>query len=278
MQWDETTDPDGLVDLVRRAPILATLQQESMEPREVERRLGISKSTRHRHVTWLEDRDLLIRENGEYTLTAFGRAVADVLATFTADMHTAVRLAPIYHAVAGTDPPCPIDVLADATVTTSDRGDPFAPLARFLSLVGTTESLRMADSYAIAPTYIDEIHGRVLDGLRTDVIERPEVAEDIMANYPRKCVQLCASEYLTMKIHDDLPFGLVILDDRIGIGVRDPETGVPRAFVDTDADAAREWAEALFESYSREGTELERFNPRALTAARTELSPDEMET
>ena len=125
----------------------------------------------------------------------------------------------------------------------------------------------MFDSYAIAPTYMDEIHGRVLDGLETEVVERPDVAEDVMKNYPKKCVELCASEFLTMRIHDTLPFGLVIFDSHIGIGLRDSETGVGQAFIDTDAPEGRAWAKTLFESYWTNAIQLPRFNPRSLKEA-----------
>jgi len=264
MTGDESIDRDLLLEVVRRGPMLAALREEPMDRRDLTQRLGISKSTSHRNAKSLAERGILRKSNGEHTLTEFGQAVADVVATFEAGMKATVRLAPLFEAVSGTNPPCPIEAFADATVTSTDHGDPFGPLARFVSLVGETDSLRMADSYAIAPTYIDDIHGRVLDGLETEVIERPEVAEDVMENYPKKCVQLCASDFLEMRVHDDLPFGLVILDHRIGIGVRAPETGVPRAFVDTEANEAREWAETLFDSYWDEATELERFNPKAL--------------
>lgn len=267
MTGDETVDRELLLEVVRRGPMLAALRAGPMTRRDLEEHLGISKSTAHRNARSLTERGMLVKSNGEHTLTEFGRMVADVVTTFEEDMQATARLSPLLEVVSGTVPSCPIGVFADATVTTTESGDPFGPLARFISLVRETESLRMADSYAIAPTYIDEIHGRVLDGLETKVIERPDVAEDIIENYPKKCVQLCASEFLTMKLYDDLPFGLVILDDRIGIGVRDAETGVPRAFVDTEANRAREWAETIFESYWSEATQINRFNPTALREA-----------
>ncbi len=247
--------------------MLAALREGPMTRRELEDRLGVSNSTVHRNTRSLADRDMLERSDGKHTLTAFGRAVSDVVRTFEADMHATARLSPLLEAVSDTVPACPTGVFADATVTTAESGDPFGPLARFISLVRETASLRMVDSYAIAPTYIDEIHGRVLDGLETNVIERPDVAADVIENYPKKCVQLCASDFLTMKLHDDLPFGLVILDDRVGIGVRDAETGVPRMFVDSEADKAREWAESIFDSYWSEATQLHRFNPTGLEEA-----------
>jgi hypothetical protein len=265
MTGDESIDRDLLLEVVRRGPMLSALREEPMDRRDLMQNLDISKSTSHRNVKSLAERGILRKSNGEHTLTEFGKAVADVVATFETGMKATARLAPLFEAVSGIDPPCPIDAFADATVTSTEYGDPFGPVARFVSLVRETDSLRMVDSYAIAPTYIDDIHGRVLNGLETEVIEIPEVAEDVMENYPTKCVELCASDFLKMRIHDDLPFGLAILDHRIGIGIRTPETGVPRVFVDTEANKAREWAETIFDSYWDEATELERFNPKALS-------------
>lgn len=267
MVGDEAVNRDFLLEVIKRAPMLAALREEPMDRPALEESLGVSKSTSHRNVASLTERGLLRKSGGKHELTEFGRAVAGVVAKFESDIETTVRLAPVFEAVSDTTPRCPIEAFADATVTSTDRGDPFGPLARFVSLVQDTTSLRMADSYAIAPTYIDEIHGRVLDGLETEVVERPEVAEDIMNSYPKKCVQLCASEFLSMKIQADLPFGLAILDNRIGIGVRDTETGVPRVFIDTDETEARNWAETLFESYWTEATRLAHFNPKALREA-----------
>ena len=264
MGGHEPLDRDFLLEVVKRAPMLAALREDSLSSRDLQDRLNVSKSTAHRNAGSLTERGLLTKSDGEHRLTEFGRAVADVLATFEADMATTVRLAPMLAAVSGIEPPCPIDAFADATVTSTEQGDPFGPLARFVSLVSETDSFRMADSHAIAPAYIDEIQGRVLNGLEADVIERPEIAEDIMEKYPRRCVRLCGSEHFTLKLHHDLPFGLVILDDRIGVGVRDRRTGTPLAFVDTDAAEAKEWAAALFDSYWRDGTRLDHFTPKEL--------------
>lgn len=267
MPGDDPPDRDFLLDVVRRAPMLAALRRESLTPRDLRERLDVSKSTAHRNTTSLAERGLLRKSDGEYALTELGRSVADVVATFETDVETTLRLAPLLDAVSGIDPPCPVDAFTDATVTTTEQGDPFGPLARFVSLIDETDWFRMADSYAIAPAYIDEVQGRVLDGLEAEVVERPAVLEDIMENYPRRCVRLCGSEFFTIKLLEGLPFGLVILDDRIGVGIRDPDTGTPHTFVDTGADEAREWAETMFESYWDEATHLDHFTPKALGEA-----------
>ncbi|MFC5972056.1 helix-turn-helix transcriptional regulator [Halomarina salina] len=262
--------PDGSdlrVEVIKRASMISALREGALDRRTLEHRLDISKSTAHRNTTTLAERGLIERVDGEYELTEFGKVVAEIVATFEAEMQTAHRLAPLFEVVSSVQPECPIEEFSDATVTTAERGDPFGPLARFVSLVEETETLRMFDSYAVAPTYMDEIHGRVLDGLVTDVIEQPDIALDIMENYPRKCVELCASDYLRMRLHDSLPFGLVLFDSCIGIGIRDQDSGVPQAFIDIDTPTARAWAETLFESYWSEATRLNRFHPKALREA-----------
>lgn len=54
---------------------------------------------------------------------------------------------------------------------------------------------------------------------------------------------------LTLSTHEDLPFGLAIFDDRIGLGGYDPDSGMLRVFVDTDDPDAREWALQRYERY-----------------------------
>ncbi|MWG36823.1 helix-turn-helix transcriptional regulator [Halomarina oriensis] len=267
MRGDLPNGSDLLLEVVKQAPMIAALREGALDRRTLQHRLDVSKSTAHRNTTTLAEWGLLERVEGSYKLTEFGEVVAEIVATFEADMQTAHRLTPLFEVVSGVQPQCPVEAFSGATVTTAERGDPFGPLARFVSLVEETETLRMYDSYAVAPTYMDDIHGRVLDGLVTEVIEQPDIALDIMENYPRKCVELCASEFLRMRLHDSLPFGLVIFDSRIGIGVRDRESGVPRAFIDTDTPAARTWAETIFESYWSEATRLNRFHPKALREA-----------
>lgn len=57
------------------------------------------------------------------------------------------------------------------------------------------------------------------------------------------------SDQLTLSAHDDLPSGLAIFDDRIGLGGYDADSGMLPAFVDTDDPDAREWALKRHERY-----------------------------
>jgi hypothetical protein len=161
----------------------------------------------------------------------------------------------------------PLNAFAGATITTPDSGDPHGPMVRYLTLVRETSTLRGFDTWTIAPTYIGEIQDRILDGMETHLIDPIAVVEDVMDHYPERCVQVCVSGNLTIRLHDSLPFGLAIFDDRIGVAAHDPDTGALRAFVDTDSPVARDWAEAVYEAYEADSVVLEEFTRAGLRKA-----------
>ena len=267
MSADRPTDPDGYIELLRRVPMLEALRDGPLDRRTLEDRLDISRATSHRFTRWLGDRGLIERRDGEFRLTDLGRAVTETTAGFKADVGTAFLLAPAVAASDGTAPPIPIAAFADAVVTTPDRGDPYAPMLHYASLVRETTSLRGFDTWTIAPTYMDEIQERILDGMRTELVDPVSVVEDVMDRYPERCVEVCVSGNLTIRLHESLPFGLALFDDRIGLAVRDPDTGALRAFVETDSPEACEWAEAAYGAYRAESVVLETFTKRGLREA-----------
>lgn len=263
------SDPDGFLKLVRHAPMLEALSDRPLDRQDLEERLGISRATSHRFTRWLGDRGLIERTDGEFHLTELGRAVTATMTSFKTEVATAFRLATVLVTLGDTRPPLPLAAFSDAVVTTPAPGDPYGPMLRYASLVRETTTLRGFNTWSIAPTYMDEIQERILDGMETDLIDPLPVVEDIMDNYPERCVEVCVSGHLTIRLHSSLPFGLVILDDRIGIAVRDPETNALSAFVDTDSSVAREWAEAVYETYKAESILLESFTKKGLREALT---------
>ncbi|WP_224333695.1 helix-turn-helix transcriptional regulator [Haloprofundus halobius] len=272
MTAETLSDPDGFLELVRRAPMMEALCDGAADRRTLEAELDISRATSHRFTRWFGDRGLVERVDGEFRLTATGRAVAEALARFKSEVTVALLLAPVLDAVDGGDgpiPPIPLSAFVDATVTTPGDGDPHGPMNRYVSLVRESETLRGFDTWAIAPTYMGEIQERILEGMETTLVDPVAVVEDVMENYPERCVAVCVSGHLTIRLHDSLPFGLAVFDDRIGVAVRDPETNALTAFVDTDSPAAREWAEATYETYESESVRLETFTKSGIRDALT---------
>jgi DNA-binding Lrp family transcriptional regulator len=252
--------PERLAELLGYGPTLAALREEPLDRRTLQERLEVSRSTCHRHTRTLTEAGLVERPANEYDLTPTGEVVAEAVSAFATHVRTALALGPVLDRIHGTAPDFDVGIFADATVTTAEPGNSSRPVARAISLFRGTETFRGVRTASIAPMYLED--ERVLDGLPTEVIEPPDVAEEIMEAYPERCVEVCVSEHFTHWLHEDLPFGLVIYDDRIGIGVEGTE-GVA-TFLDTDAPAAREWAEAVFESLRREAVLLEDYTKQGL--------------
>ncbi len=255
---------DVLIDLLRRSPLLEELQREEYDRRELQDRLGVSRATSHRHTKLLEELGAIEKVNGRFKLTESGALLADACSRFKREAGVALQLAPVVEAVK--DAPVPIDneAFAGATVTNTEHGDPHSPLARFIALIRETETLHAFDLDIIAPARLSEIQGRIVDGMETELIGLPEVAKEIIDGYPEKCIEACESGYLTVKLVEDLPFALAIFDNRVGIGVCEPDTRILRVFADTDAPAVREWAWEVYEAYDAEAIEMEGFGPQGL--------------
>lgn len=270
MQHTFDVGTDDLIQVLRHRHVFAELREGPLERRELEDRLGVSRATSHRYVRTLDEVGLIEKIDGRFVLTALGTDVAESVGTFEIEVGTRLQLAPMMAVMRDITPLVDITAFETATVTNAMHGDPFAPLTRFVSLVQGTETLRGINTCRIAPTYMDEIQERILDGMQTELIDLPRILEDIMERYPEKCVQVCVSENLVLRIHEEqdaLPFGLVIFDDSVGIGLFDEQKGTLVSFIDTDEPAAIEWATAVYDQYQSTSSHLENFTKKGLQKA-----------
>lgn len=250
-----------LCDVVRYAPAFEALADGPRDRRELERQLDVSKTTSYRFARSFEDRGLVEKTAGRYELTAAGERLRSLVTTFETTVQRALRLGPVLDAVADATPAFDPDAFADATVTTTDHGDPYGPVSRCIDLLEETETLRGVYLGAVVPLYISDVAQRILDGMETVNIGSPERIAAALAESPARCLDVCASGNATVYLHDDLSYGLVILDDRVGIGLLEPDTRNLQMFLDTNSPRAREWAEGVFEYYKDEAVRMEGFSP-----------------
>ncbi|WP_114578637.1 winged helix-turn-helix domain-containing protein [Saliphagus sp. LR7] len=250
-------DTERLIELVRRGPVLeALLEEGTMDRREIERRLGVSRSTVHRSTGSLRDSGLVERTDGAFSLTPLGEVCAREVTGLERTVGTAWEIAPILRAARDHDIALDVETFVDATVTTAAPGNPYRPVARFMSLLEDTDTLRGLDPASINPLHIDELCDRIADGMVTEAVFPSAVLEELLVSNPERARTVVESGNLVLLAHDDLPFGLTICDDRVGVGVYDDETGLLRTYVDTDSPAARDWADAVFAEYRSAATTL----------------------
>lgn len=267
MTRTEPADVDLLIDLLHRSPLLEVLDGEALDRRDLQERLGISRSTCHRHTRLLRDHGVVERHDGAFRLTESGQLLADAMGRFKREATSALELAPLLAALETAPVDIDRDAFLGATVTSAERGDPYSPVARFVELTRETSTLRGMDMDVVAPLYLEEIQRRIVAGMDTEDIARPDAARNALDDYPEKCMEACLSGHLTIKLRGNLPFALAIFDDRVGVGVVEPGTRSLRLFVDTDDPAVREWAEAIYAAYDDDAVVLEEYTAEGFRAA-----------
>lgn len=247
---------EELVELARRASALAMLREGPLDRQELQERLAVSRPTVHRFTRAFEDRGLVERPEGRLALTPMGEIVAEAVTEFRRTVRTARRVEPLFEVVPECDPAFVREAFADATVTTAEPGDPYGGVRQFMTIVEGSDTLRGIDPAAINPLHLDDLHARIVDGMETDAVFLPEVVESLVESNPERAREAFESGNLTLRTHDDIPFGVTLCDDRIGVGIYDEDTGLLETCIDTPSPAAREWAEDVYAEYRDQSTPL----------------------
>ncbi len=244
----DRVDTDLLGDIVRHGPVLEALRQEPLDRGEIEERLDVSRATSHRFTQWLDDQDFVEKVDGRFQLTGRGEAVADEVLRFEANVRTVHRMAPLLDSICDDHQEFIVEPFVDATVTVARPDDPYQPVERFISLVEGSDTFRGFNTTHMAPLVLGEFHQRVFDGTDTEIIYLPHIVEKLFETYPRQATEAVERGHLTLRTRDELPYGLAIFDECVGIGGYDESTGMMQVFVDTESPIAREWAERVYAS------------------------------
>lgn len=250
----DSGNSDIVITAVKRANTLRALRDGPVARSDLQDEIGVSRTTTHRITRELTDKSLIRRVDGLYELTPLGQLVASEVEHLRDTVEIGLQLEPLLPSLDRTD--IDVELLADATITVQEPGDPYRPVRRFISLLRESETLRGFDTTTIAPMYVDEIRDSILDGMRTEVIYLSPVIDQLLDDHHEATVNAIESGQLELFVHDELPFGLVMFDDRVGVGGYD-ETGILRVFADTDDLAVRTWADDLYEEYREEAIPIQ---------------------
>ncbi|WP_436346576.1 helix-turn-helix transcriptional regulator [Natronorubrum sp. FCH18a] len=257
----DRVDTDLLIDIVRHGPVLEALLSEPLDRREIESRLDVSRATSHRYTQWLDERDLVEKVDSRYRLTWRGEVVAEELLRFEANVRTTHRLTPLLDSICADHREFVVEPFVDATVTVAEPDDPYGPVERFIALVDESETFRGFNTTHMAPLILGEFHQRVFDETDTEIVYLPHIVEKLFQTYPDRATDAIERGHLTLRTRGDLPYGLALFDDRVGIGGYDETTGLMQVFVDTDSPIAREWAERVYASVRADSDPVDERSP-----------------
>jgi predicted transcriptional regulator len=253
----DRVDTDLLGDIIRHGPVFEALLQNPLDRGEIEAHLGVSRATSHRFTQWLGEQGFVTKIDGRFQLTGRGEVVAEEILRFEANVRTAHRLAPLLDVICEDHQEFVVEPFIDATVTVAEPDDPYRPVERFISLVRGSETFRGFNTTHMAPLVLGGFHQQVFDETDTEIIYLPHIVEKLFETYPERAGEAIEDGHLALRTRDELPYGLAIVDDRVGIGGYDEATGLMQVFVDTDAPIAREWAERVYASVRDDSEPLE---------------------
>ncbi|WP_123533378.1 helix-turn-helix transcriptional regulator [Halosimplex salinum] len=253
----DRVDTELLGDIVRHEPVLEALLEGPLDRREIEQRLDVSRATSHRYTRWLDEHGLVEKRDGRFQLTWRGEVVAEEVLRFEANIQTAHRLTPLLDVICEDHREFVVEPFVDATITVAEPDDPYRPVERFVALATESETFRGFNTTHMAPLVLGEFHQRVFDDTDTEIIYLPQIVEKLFETYPERALEAIDRGHLTLRTRDELPYGLALFDERVGIGGYDETTGLMQVFADTDSPIAREWAERVYTSVRADSNPLD---------------------
>lgn len=237
-----------------RIPALVAMSDRPMTRSELCDLTGVSPSTLRRTFREFEDRNWIERQENRYRTTQLGTFVASTMAELVTRMRTESTLREVWDYLPNDDNHFTLEMCLDAVVTISDAENPYRPVNRLRELIQDTTQFRFLglDIAMLEPIKM-ELCQRIIDGMEAEIINPPRVANYIRSTSSELFTETLASGNLTIRLHDNLPrYGVSIVDDRIAISCYDPDGVTVRVLLDTDAPAAREWADTVYLKYRRE--------------------------
>ncbi|WP_435174886.1 helix-turn-helix transcriptional regulator [Halorussus sp. AFM4] len=252
-----------LVRSAHRVEALGALAERPRGRSELGEATGASSSTVGRLLREFEDRDWVVRDGREYRLTSEGEFVAGEVTSLLDRMETRQQLRDVARWLPTEKLGITIESFADAVVTVVDAEDPYRPVRRYDALIEGAETMRAFGTPTLKSANAGTLFRNVRAGMDTEILYPSPIVEAVLDWSPAAAREGLETGNLTILLHDALPCGLTIFDDRVVLTGYDPDTGMLRAVVDTDAAEACEWATELYDSYREEARPLD---PEAVEA------------
>jgi predicted transcriptional regulator len=249
--------------LVRSPARLRILRELSEDPgldrRELDSRLEVSRTTVSRNLDRLVEREWVEEDRGTYRATPCGELLATELTDVLETVERARQVRPFFQWVSTESFDLGCRQLRDADVVVSTPGNPYAPVDRHVDRLSTARRLR-----CVLPVTgrraLETVEQAVRDGATSFEVV---VAQEVAASFEHD--DSLAPIFEGFRSHDrievfvtdaQVPYYLGIVDDVVQVGVGDDD-GVPRALVESNDEAVREWAAETYRRYRESARPLD---------------------
>jgi len=236
-----------LLETIRRAPILESLQQEPVAASELSETVDMSRSTVHRSLKSLEEYDIVEESSDRYELTSLGRILAMELQTFGTRAFTGLSLKKFLNHVDINSNRIPLEHFADSKTTRRTSRRPHATIHRIIELIENADSLRMF-STVISPVHVDVGYREMMNGTEIEAIFDREAIDIMALEYPEKAQETVSTGNFDVYACERVPFELFLFEEKIGLAAHN-ENGNAEVLIESENPSAIEWAENLYAEY-----------------------------
>jgi predicted transcriptional regulator len=175
-------------EVVARADLLATIDEEPRTLRELEKQLPLARSTIHRTTNTLIDNGILEKSDTTYELTGVGAILVDAIGEFESTVTGAERLEPFLNTIGPMDIEIPVHYFCDADVTQPGPHQAHVAINRIIELIENSNSLKMCSSI-ISPFYVEVAHREILDGMEITVIFNEQIIDTVVTEYQSEAIE-----------------------------------------------------------------------------------------
>ena len=239
-----------------RVGVLDALADRSCDRADLQTKTGAHASTIGRVLGDFEERRWIERHGPTYKLTPLGTFVAERFATFREAMVIEENLRSVWEWLPREMEGFSVDMFADAVIAYPPAGYPYEPVERVVQLVEESDSIRGFGATVFKAGANEAFCRAALQGMDVEFIYAPAVLAATIKWNPGLFEEAAALDHCTILVHDDLPdrkrCGIDIFDERVAICCHDTETKALRAWIDTAAPDARNWALSVFREYYQE--------------------------
>ncbi|SEO73168.1 Predicted transcriptional regulator, contains HTH domain [Halogranum amylolyticum] len=241
--------------LLRRSSFVEAFAEGQKDKRTLVEELSCSRSTVDRSIRELETLGVAECVDGKYCLTPFGEMARTAFADFEERLDQWFRFAPFLQWLPHDELGLDVELLADADLYLPEPGDPWAMVNRHVTVAAQASEMRLVLPLTGLHAH-RVIRERIVDaGAQATVVTTSEVVHTYQSDdaYAPLTEEMAETERYALYQYDDpVPCFVGLLDGTVQIGVDDG--GEPKALVEGESPALREWAEATIDEFERAAT------------------------
>lgn len=235
--------------LVKRRALIGYIRTSTMDKRELEEKLDVSRPTIDRAFRELEDGDIISSIGTDYELTLFGKLVHDEFADTWRSIEKITEAHPLLEQLPP-DLDFPAGFFDAGEIHLSNpkvQAEPFQHVWDLLEGCDEFEALLPV----MTPEYLRRFHDTVVkQGISGEIVLEEDVEGTLFASYEEMLTDLLDIEHCSLwSTKRAIPIGLVVVDGTVlWTGFYGPAGGLRGAIVN-ESDVAVTWGNEQFETY-----------------------------